>query len=112
MVERMGYARAFEMLVLGETFTATDAANAGFVNRIVAGPALETTAVAAALRLAQKPPEALAIARRLMRGDTSIILSRTEDEVAAFRGRLRSPEAREAFAAFFEKRPPNYRKSV
>jgi enoyl-CoA hydratase/carnithine racemase len=47
-----------------------------------------------------------------MRGDPELILARMDEEVAAFRARLRSPEAIEAFTAFFEKRPPNFRKSV
>ena len=36
MPMRMGYARAFEMLVLGEAITAGQAVAAGFVNKIVA----------------------------------------------------------------------------
>jgi enoyl-CoA hydratase/carnithine racemase len=112
MPSRMGYARAFEMLVLGEAFTAERAVVAGFVNKIVPSEGLEATALGAAKRLAQKPPEALAIARRLMRGDPADVLARVEDELAGFRERLRSPEAIEAFTAFFEKRPPNFRKTV
>jgi len=112
MPQRLGYARAFAMLALGEPMSVPDAVAAGFVNRIVAPDALEATALGAAERLAQKPPEALAMARRLMRGDASAILARTDVEVAGFRERLRSPEAAEAFTAFFEKRPPNFRKSV
>jgi enoyl-CoA hydratase/carnithine racemase len=109
---RMGYARAFEMLVLGEAMTADAAVAAGFVNKIVRPESLEATALGAAQRLAKKPPEALAIARRLMRGDPADVLARLEAEISGFRERLRSPEAIEAFTAFFEKRPPNFRKTV
>jgi enoyl-CoA hydratase/carnithine racemase len=112
MPRRMGYARAFEMLALGETFTAEQAAQAGFVNKVVSSAILEETVLDAARTLASKPPEALAVTRRLMRGDPDEILQRTEIEVVAFRERLGSPEAIEAFTAFFEKRPPNFRKPV
>lgn len=112
MPQRMGYARAFEMLVLGEAVTAEQAVTAGFVNKIVPPESLEETALGAAQRLAKKPPEALRIARRLMRGDPADVLARVEAEVAGFRERLRSPEAIEAFTAFFEKRLPNFRKTV
>ncbi|HML29685.1 MAG TPA: crotonase/enoyl-CoA hydratase family protein [Hyphomicrobium sp.] len=112
MPQRMGYARAFAMLVLGDPVSADDAVAAGFVNAIVPAGDLETAALQAAKRLAGKPPQALAIARRLMRGDPVSILSRMDEEVAAFRERLRSPEAIEAFTAFLEKRPPNFGKSV
>jgi len=109
---RMGYARAFEMLALGETFTAERALSAGFVNRIVASDDLEATAMDAAHRLAEKPPEALAVTRRLMRGTPGEVLKIINEEVVAFRERLSSPEAQEAFVAFFEKRPANFRKPV
>jgi enoyl-CoA hydratase/carnithine racemase len=112
MPRRMGYVRAFSMLALGDPISADDAVAAGFVNQVVPAGDLEGAALDAAKRLAKKPPEALAIARRLMRGDPGEILSRMDEEVAAFRERLRSPEAVEAFTAFFEKRPPNFRKSV
>jgi len=82
------------------------------VNAIVPGTELEKAALEAARRLAQKPPEALAIARRMLRGDTADILKRTDEEASAFRERLRSPEAIEAFTAFLEKRPPNFGKSA
>ena len=104
----MGPHRAFEMLALGEVFNAERAREAGFVNAIVVADEVEATAIAAAQRLSAKPPEALAIARCLMRGSPSDILARTEEEAAAFKLRLSSPEAREAFQAFFEKRPPRF----
>ncbi|AGK57402.1 enoyl-CoA hydratase/isomerase [Hyphomicrobium denitrificans 1NES1] len=108
MPRRMGYARAFEMLALGETFSAEQAMQAGFVNKVVASANLEETALDAARRLASKPPEALAMTRNLMRGSPVEILQHIDKEVIAFRERLASPEAIEAFTAFFEKRPPKF----
>jgi enoyl-CoA hydratase/carnithine racemase len=104
----MGYQRAFEMLVLGTTFDAARAQIAGFVNALVPAEALEETALKAAERLARKPPEALALARAMLRGDASEISQRVNEEAIAFQKRLASPEAREAFQAFLEKRPPRF----
>lgn len=104
----MGYQRAFEMLVLGDPLSADRALAAGFVNAIVPADALESTAQKAAARLARKPPEALALARRMVRGDVGDISQRIDEEAAAFLARLSSPEAREAFQAFLEKRPPSF----
>jgi enoyl-CoA hydratase/carnithine racemase len=112
MPRRMGYARAFEMLALGETFSAEQAVQAGFVNKIAAPDQIEETALEASRRLASLPPEALAMTRTLMRGNPVEILQQTDKEVIAFRERLASPEALEAFTAFFEKRSPNFRKPV
>lgn len=107
---RMGYARAFELLVLGEPFNAERAREAGIVNAIVPAGELEATAMKAAKRLAAKAPEALALSRKLMRGDPSAVVARVEEEARIFGTRLSSPEAKEAFTAFMEKRPPNFRK--
>ena len=106
----MGQQRAFQLLVLGEPFTAEQAMAAGFVNAIVAAADLEATAMKAATRLAAKPPGALALSRRLMRGDPSDIAARVDLEAGHFGERLSSPEAREAFAAFLEKRPADFAK--
>ncbi len=107
---RMGYARAFELLVLGEAFSAERAREAGIINAVVPADQLEATAMKAAARLAAKAPEALALSRRLMRGDPSAIVARVAEEARVFGARLSSPEAREAFAAFMEKRPPDFSK--
>lgn len=105
---RMGYGRAFELLVAGEPFAADRAREAGLVNLVVAASDLEQAARATALRLAEKPPAALALSRRLLRGDADAVARRIEEEVAIFAERLRSPEAKEAFQAFLEKRRPDF----
>jgi enoyl-CoA hydratase/carnithine racemase len=107
---RMGHARAFELLALGEPFTAERAREAGLVNAIVPAESLEAHARQAALKLAAKPPEALAATRRLMRGDPQVVVARIDEEVKVFAERLTSPEAREAFSAFLEKRAPDFAK--
>lgn len=108
--QRMGYARAFELLALGMPFPSARMAEAGLLNAIVPAGDLEDKVMEAALALAAKPPEALAVARRLMRGDPSEIVSRTDAEAIKFAERLTSPEAREAFQAFLEKRPADFKK--
>ncbi len=103
MPARMGYARAFEMLALGTTFTAERMREAGLVNAIIPVSELEATALNAAVALAKKPPQALMATRRLMRGDPTETLMRIDEEAEAFRQRLASPEARAAFEAFLAK---------
>ncbi|MEO0618580.1 MAG: crotonase/enoyl-CoA hydratase family protein [Pseudomonadota bacterium] len=106
----MGYHRAFEMLCLGKRFSAERACTAGFVNEIVASEDLEPYARQAALQLATKPPEALAMARALVRGDAHETCTRIDEEAVMFADRLASHEAREAFTAFIEKRPASFQK--
>jgi enoyl-CoA hydratase/carnithine racemase len=109
-VLRMGHARAFELLCLGEPFNAERAKEAGIVNAIVPAADLEATAMKAAIRLTKKPLEALHAARRLMRGQIEQFSAQIEEEAKVFQARIKSAEAQEAFAAFFEKRPPDFAK--
>ena len=107
---RMGHARAFELLALGETFDANRARAAGLINGIAPAAEVETMAHAAARKLAAKPPEALALCRRLLRGDSAAVSARIDEESAIFARRLASAEAKEAFTAFVEKRPAQFRR--
>jgi enoyl-CoA hydratase/carnithine racemase len=107
----MGHQRAFELLCLGEPYTAEQAVEAGLVNRIVPAGDLESTVMKSAARLAAKPPAALAAARRLMRkGSPNEVIARIAEESTVFAERMASAEAKEAFAAFLEKRPPDFAK--
>jgi enoyl-CoA hydratase/carnithine racemase len=64
---RLGYPRAFELVCLGEPFSAERALQAGLINAIVPAAELEATALKAARRLAAKPRQALLTSRRLLR---------------------------------------------
>jgi len=110
--ERMGYPRAFELICLGEPFSAERALQAGLINAIVPADRLEETAMKAARRLAAKPRHALMTSRRLLRrGYPDRISAMINEEAEAYTGLMRSPEAREAFTAFLEKRPPDFAKA-
>ena len=101
--ELMGHRLAFEMLVMGQRFDAQRAAETGLVNRVVPSGEIEQVALEAAKAIAAKPREAVAISRRLMKGDTARLLQRIDEEAKAFAGRLQSAEARAAFEAFLSR---------
>lgn len=107
-----GYQRAFDMLVMGTTFSAERALSSGFVTSIVDAPELEGSVLAAASRLAAKPPEALAMSRRLLKGDSAEIVARMHDEAKLFQDRIASGEAIQAFSAFLDKRAPDFRRGL
>lgn len=108
MPARLGHARAFEMLVLGTGMDAQAMRQAGLLNAVVAAEALEGKVLSSAQALAMKPPSALAAARRLLRGDADVLARRIDEEAEVFTRQLRTSEAREAFQAFIEKRPPRF----
>lgn len=98
---RFGMARASQYLLAGEDFSGEDAFRLGLVNALAEPEAVLETAMAAAKKLAQKPPAALLAARRLMRGDPADILARIDEEAALFAQALASPTTRERLSAFF-----------
>lgn len=100
----MGPQRAFDLLAAGTVFDAARAREAGFVTRVVASETIEAEALAAARALAAKPRQALALARRLMRGDPADVFARIDEEAALFADRLRSAEAQAAFRAFMARK--------
>ncbi len=104
---RIGYARAFSMVALGEPVDGTTAVEWGLARYLAAPEALRAKALAVAHTLAEKPIGALRATKRLMR-DSALITRTMDRESEVFAERLKSPEAAEAFRAFAEKRAPNF----
>jgi enoyl-CoA hydratase/carnithine racemase len=109
---RAGHLPAAELLLLGEPFAATRAAELGVVTRVVPDRDLLATATATAQKLAAKPGGALRTTKRLIKqGFVDQVKAAIRVENQAFSERVRSVEAKEALAAFLEKRPPNFNKT-
>lgn len=98
---RIGYLRAAELMLLGQPFDAPQAAELGFVTRVLPDERLLIAATETAQKLAQEPAGALQASKRLMKWSTR---QQVEDAIRAeneeFAWRVRSPEAREAMSAF------------
>lgn len=104
-----GYRQAAEMLMLGEPFGVEQARAAGIINAVVPEAELFAHAAAAAAKLAAKPPGSLRLTKQLMKAaHLGAIEKAMATESGHFGTLLASPEAKEAFAAFFEKRPPDF----
>ncbi|HXN14764.1 MAG TPA: enoyl-CoA hydratase [Usitatibacter sp.] len=104
-----GYQRAAELLLLAEPFGPEKALQAGFVTRVV--PAAETLAIAeqAAAKLAALPAKSVQVTKALLKGaHRALIETQLQAEAVHWRAMLGEPAAREAFAAFMEKRPPDF----
>ncbi len=106
---RIGHARAFSMFVLGEPVDGKTAAAWGIANAAVPAADLRAKALAAAKAVAARPASSVAITKSLMR-DTAAVAAQMEAEGRHFAAQLKSPEAKEAFAAFAEKRAPDFSK--
>jgi len=101
---RMGYARAFSLLMMGRPLSAEEAKAAGLVNTVVDAAEVDAVALQAAREIAALPPGALAVARRLMRGNRDAVIKQIEAESMHFEDLLKSDEARAAFQAFLARK--------
>ncbi|MBD0416052.1 crotonase/enoyl-CoA hydratase family protein [Oryzicola mucosus] len=100
----LGLQGAFALLGLGEGFSAERAKAAGLIYEVVSEDALEEHVLRAAEGIAAKPPEALMLARDLMRGDREPLMARIREEGRLFRERLKSEEALAALTAFMSRK--------
>jgi len=106
---RIGHVRAFAMFALGEALSAAETLALGLANKVLPREALLDAAREAARALASRPLGALVATKKLMR-EGERILGQIARESAIFGERLQTPEAREAFTAFVERRPPDFTK--
>jgi enoyl-CoA hydratase/carnithine racemase len=107
----IGHVKAAEKLMLGEPFSGSDAVDCGIANAVLPAGEVVNHARRMAERFNALAPGAVADTKRLMRAPQR---ARIREVMAAegvlFGQRLRSPEATEAFQAFFQKRKPDFSK--
>lgn len=106
---RIGHVRAFELFTLGKTIDGRTAAAWGIANAALPADVVQGRAHEAARLLAQQPAAAVALTKALMR-EPALLTQRIGEEFTHFYAQLTSPEAKEAFSAFFEKRRPDFSK--
>jgi enoyl-CoA hydratase/carnithine racemase len=108
-----GHQRASELLLLGETFSAIEAANYGLVNRILADGSAHEFAICQADKLCELPQGSIRETKALLRrggrtcGHTAM-LEHMEQEVESFSRRIDGAALREAVSAFQQKRATNF----
>lgn len=107
--QRLGPMRSAEKLLLGDPFTGSEAAELGLANAVLPASEVVNQARRVAERFNQLPPGAVRESKRLMRAPQREQLRAViATEAELFAARLRSPEAQEAFQAFFQKRQPDF----
>ncbi len=95
------------MFALGEPMEASAALACGLANAVMPQDDLRKRAHDAAIALTKRHAGSLSMTKKLMR-DHERIEAQIAAEGQLFKERLKTPEAREAFAAFAERRPPDF----
>lgn len=105
----VGYARAAEMLFTGRSVDAETAERWGLVNRVVAHDRLMDEALLTAGQIAAQPPQALRMAKALMRQGRDQTFEQILELSAALQALAHQTEDHlEGVAAVLEKRPADF----
>lgn len=103
----IGHQRAFELFALGQAIDGRTALAWGLANRATPADEVEATARDLAVQVSARAPNSIRKTKALMR-DAEKLWALMQREGEAFGSQMRSPEAMEAFAAFTQKRAPNF----
>jgi len=105
----VGYARAAEMILTGDTISAEQALAFGLVNALAPAEKVLDEARALADRVAANPTHSVRLAKRLLREGQHARLPDMLELSAAFQALAHeTDDHREALDAFAEKRPPKF----
>ncbi len=105
----VGLARAKELVFTADLIDAQEAWRLGLVNRVVPAGDLRQATFQLAHRIAEGPPQALALAKQLLNRAVSLDLAAALGlEAFAQSVALTSEDHQEGLKAFFEKRPPKF----
>jgi enoyl-CoA hydratase/carnithine racemase len=105
----LGNVKAAEKLLLGEPLTPAEAVEARIANAVLPAGEVANHARRVAERFNALPPGAVRETKKLLRRASADEVRQTITiEGEAFGQRLGSPEAKEAFQAFFQKRKPDF----
>jgi enoyl-CoA hydratase/carnithine racemase len=106
----IGHARAAELFFTGDTIDATTALSWGLVSRVVPAADLMKEVRALAEKIARQPPDVLRMTKRMMREGQNASFETIMELSAAMQSLVHlTNDHQEALAAFFEKRPSNFK---
>ena len=111
LVQRMGFGRASEMCLSGRLYLAAEAYEKGLVDRLVPADQLLAQSLELAREIGANPGPQLRMIKELLtrNGSATDLADVQRSETALLQECWKTPEHREAVAAFVEKRKPRFR---
>jgi enoyl-CoA hydratase/carnithine racemase len=107
----VGAGRAAELLFTGRSVGAEEALRIGLANRVVPADELMSETTALANKLADGPAQAIGLTKEFINNEASMSLEEAlEAEAQSQCWLMETPEFREGYQAFVEKRAPSFRK--
>jgi enoyl-CoA hydratase/carnithine racemase len=105
----VGFGRATELLMLGDTIDAATAERHGLIYKVVPADRLAEETAVLARRLADGPGQALGMTKRMLNNEWGMdLVSAIEAEAQAQALLLMAEDHKEFYRAFTEKRPPRF----
>jgi len=105
----VGFGRATELLMLGDTIDAATAERYGLAYKVVPADRLTEETGALARRLADGPAQALGMTKRMLNNEWGMdLVAAVEAEAQAQALLLMAADHKEFYRAFVEKRPPRF----
>ncbi len=108
---RVSFGQASELMLTGKTISADEALDIGLVDKVVAPEALLDSACEVARAMGENPQSALRHIKALISANAAETDMRAvqKRELQALHEAYKSPEHKEAIAAFLEKREPDFK---
>ncbi|GGD68881.1 enoyl-CoA hydratase [Lacimicrobium alkaliphilum] len=103
----VGHRKAAQWLMAGEPFDAAEAEQVGLINQALPPEELEQKVDNVLRNLVGKPKQAMKLTKLLMKTSHQEVTRHMHNELDLFIKQLKSDAAKEAFAAFLEKRKPD-----
>ncbi len=105
----IGMGRAFELAILGERISATEAERFGLINRVIDAEQLEIETLKVARQIASGPAQAIGrIKSALNYSQTATLTAALQNEALLQEEAAQGQEYPEGLRAFFSKRLPNF----
>jgi naphthoate synthase/2-ketocyclohexanecarboxyl-CoA hydrolase len=108
----VGTRRAKEILMLGERYTATEAAAMGWINRAVPDDELDAVVADWCAKLLAHSPQALRLTKMSIDVDGDLVLPSVRHGFEALTQMYGTAEFHEGTSAFLERRPPRFRRGI